>query len=111
MKTRDIVDLILLGALWGASFLLMRVAAPEFGPIPLIEIRVGIGALFLLPVLALRGGLATLKPGWQAVWAMGLLNTAWPFCLFAFACLRLPRLASPAAWPQFSTQAHLCGLH
>ena len=87
MKTRDIVDLILLGALWGASFLLMRVAAPEFGPIPLIEIRVGIGALFLLPVLALRGGLATLKPGWQAVWAMGLLNTAWPFCLFAFAVL------------------------
>ncbi len=87
MKTRDVVDLVLLGALWGASFLLMRVAAPEFGPIPLIEIRVGIAALFLLPVLALRDGLATLKQGWKPVWAMGVFNTAWPFCLFAFAAL------------------------
>lgn len=89
MKTRDIVDLLLLGALWGASFLLMRVAAPEFGPIPLIEMRVGIGALFLLPVLALRDGLATLKERWQPVWAMGVFNTALPFCLFAFASLSI----------------------
>ncbi len=87
MKTRDIVDLVLLGALWGASFLLMRLAAPEFGPVPLIEIRVGIGALFLLPVLALRDGLPTLKQRWQAVWTMGVFNSALPFCLLAFASL------------------------
>lgn len=105
MKTRDVVDLVLLGALWGASFLLMRVAAPEFGPVPLIEIRVGIAALCLLPVLALRDGLVTLKQGWKPVWVMGVFNTA---C--RFACLRLPRSASPAAWPRFSTQARLCGL-
>ena len=48
VKPRDIADLILLGALWGASFLFMRVAAPEFGPIPLIAVRVAV----LLPVAA-----------------------------------------------------------
>ena len=89
VKSRDIVDLLLLGALWGASFLFMRVAAPEFGPIPLIEIRVGVGALFLLPLLAMRDGLATLKQGWKPVWIMGVFNSALPFCLFAIAALTI----------------------
>ena len=89
MQSRDIVDLLLLGALWGASFLFMRVAAPEFGPVPLIEVRVGIGALFLLPLLAMRAGLATLKERWKAVWVMGFFNSALPFCLFAFATLSI----------------------
>ena len=51
MTNRDLADLVLLGAIWGASFLLMRVAVPEFGPIPLIAARVGIGAAFLFAVL------------------------------------------------------------
>ncbi len=89
MKSRDIVDLLLLGALWGASFLFLRLAVPEFGPFALIEIRVGIGALFLLPLLAMRDGLATLKQGWKPVWIMGVLNSALPFCLLAFAALTI----------------------
>lgn len=90
MKPRDIADLVLLGALWGASFLFMRVAAPEFGPIPLIAVRVAVGALFLLPFLAWRVGLASLRTGLAQVWTMGILNSALPFCLFAFAALSLP---------------------
>lgn len=90
MKPRDIADLVLLGALWGASFLFMRVAAPEFGPIPLIAVRVAVGALFLLPFLAWRVGLASLRTGLAQVWTMGILNSALPFCLFAYAALTLP---------------------
>lgn len=89
VKSRDIVDLLLLGALWGASFLFLRLAAPEFGPFALIEIRVGIGALVLLPLLAMHDGLATLKQGWKPVWMMGVLNSALPFCLLAFAALTI----------------------
>ena len=45
------VELALLGAIWGASFLFMRVAANDFGPVPLVELRLGLGALVLLPFL------------------------------------------------------------
>ena len=69
MKRRDIVDLVSLAALWGASFLFMRIAAPAFGPIPMIELRVGIAAGVLIPALALGSGLAALwrhrrRPCW-----------------------------------------------
>ena len=45
------LEITVLGAIWGASFLFMRVAAPEFGPVPLVELRLGLGALVLLPFL------------------------------------------------------------
>ena len=54
MKMRDTVDLLILSALWGASFLFMRIAVPEFGPVVLAELRVAIASLVLLPVLILR---------------------------------------------------------
>ena len=56
MKRRDLVDLVLLAALWGASFLFTRMAVPAFGAFALAEVRVAIAALMLLPLLALRGG-------------------------------------------------------
>ena len=43
------LELGLLGAIWGASFMFMRVAAPEFGSTPLVAIRLGLGAVILLP--------------------------------------------------------------
>ncbi len=60
MASRDAVDLLILGALWGASFLFMRIAAPEFGPIPLIFVRVAIAAMLLALVLWHRGLLTVL---------------------------------------------------
>ena len=54
MRLRDLSDLILLAALWGGSFLFMRYAAPAFGPLPLIWLRVAIAAGCLAPLLILR---------------------------------------------------------
>src|SRR5262249_45752773 len=45
------VELTLLGAIWGGSFLFMRVAAPDFGPVALVEVRIVLGALSLMPFL------------------------------------------------------------
>jgi len=87
VKTRDFVDLFVLGAIWGASFLFMRVAAPEFGAIPLIAARVGIAALFLILVLARRGGLAHVYHHAGRLTLLGAINSAIPFSLFAFAVL------------------------
>ena len=87
MRTRDIVDLIVLGAIWGASFLFMRVAAPEFGAVPLIAARVGIAAIFLLAVMARRGGMDRLVADAPRLTFLGAINSAIPFSLFAYAVL------------------------
>ena len=58
MKTRDLLEWLLLGALWGASFLFMRVASPEFGPVALIAMRVTAAAMFLVIPILLRKELA-----------------------------------------------------
>jgi drug/metabolite transporter (DMT)-like permease len=87
MRTRDLTELFLLAAIWGGSFLFMRVAAPEFGPVPLIEIRVAIAAVFLLAVLAWRGGLSGLRSKTVPLTFLGAVNSALPFSLFAYATL------------------------
>ena len=89
MKPRDIVDLIALAALWGASFLFMRVAVPAFGPVALAALRVGGAALLLLPLLALRGELPALRRHWRPIAIVGVVNSALPFLAFAFAALSL----------------------
>lgn len=90
MRLRERLELFLLAAIWGASFLFMRVAAPEFGPLALIEIRVAIAAGFLGSVLAVRGGFGKLAGKTVPLGFVGALNSALPFSLFAFAALSLP---------------------
>jgi len=76
-----------LGAIWGGSFLFMRVAAPEFGPVPLIAARVTVAACFLVAVLAARGRLRQLADHGGPLLVIGALNAAFPFSLFAYAVL------------------------
>lgn len=89
MRPRDIVDLVLLAALWGASFLFMRFAAPAFGPIALVEVRVAVASAFLLPLLRLRGGMPALRAHAAPIALIGVMNSAIPFALFTFAALYL----------------------
>ncbi len=46
---RTAIELTLLGAVWGGSFLFMRVAAADFGPFALVDLRLALGALILVP--------------------------------------------------------------
>jgi len=89
MKTRDLIDLVALGILWGASFLFMRVAGPEFGAFALVEVRVAIAALVLLPMILARGQGSELTDNWIALGVLGIHNTALPFLLFTWATLYL----------------------
>lgn len=89
MNPRDAVQLLLLGALWGASFLFMRVAVPEFSPIPLIAIRVGVAALVLTALVVARGGFVSIRKNFAALTFVGAINSAIPFCLFAYATVSL----------------------
>lgn len=82
-------ELCLLGAIWGASFLFMRVAASDFGPVPLVEMRLGLGALVLLPFLW-RARAQFPARLWPKLALIGAINSAVPFILFAWAAERAP---------------------
>ncbi|HYH98931.1 DMT family transporter [Hyalangium sp.] len=83
------LELGLLGAIWGASFLFMRVAAKDFGAVPLVELRLGLGALVLLPFLWRARSSFPLKL-WPKLALIGAINSAIPFVLFAWAAQRAP---------------------
>jgi len=87
VKTLDLAELVALAALWGGSFLFMRIAAPEFGPLALTALRVTGATLFLLPLLAWRGQTTLLRSHWKAMAIVGLVNSALPFTLFTIAAL------------------------
>ena len=89
MKRRDVIDLVLLAALWGASFLFTRIAAPAFGPLALAEVRVAIAAAMLVPLLAWRADLSELRLHATRFLLLGAVNTAIPFSLFAYAALSI----------------------
>lgn len=86
---RTAFELTLLGAIWGGSFLFMRVAASEFGPFPLVEARLGLGAVILLPFL--WQARAHFTPGlWLRIAGIAAINSVIPFALFAWGAERAP---------------------
>ncbi len=89
MKAKHVGALLLLSALWGGSFLFMRIAAPVLGPVVLIELRVLMaGAALLLYVMATRSHL-DLRARWRHYLVIGIINSAIPFTLIATAELHL----------------------
>jgi len=90
MSLRNLIEFVLLSALWGASFLFLRVATPEFGAWALIEIRIVIAVLFLLPIWIVREAKTaktSLWPNWFPIAVVGVINSAIPWVLFAYATL------------------------
>lgn len=90
MKISEVLELFLLAALWGGSFLFLRMASPAIGPVWLIEFRVLIAGLVLFPVLIRLDLVRELLHHWRSLAIVGLLNSALPFILLAFASLSLP---------------------
>ncbi|WP_370869826.1 DMT family transporter [Polaromonas sp.] len=82
-------DFVLLAAIWGSSFLFMRIAVVDFGPLPTAAVRVAIAAAFLLPLVLWRGHGAALTRNWRRVFLVGLFNSGIPFACFAFALLSI----------------------
>lgn len=89
MGPGSIVRLLSLAAIWGASFLFMRIAVPELGPAWLMFVRVLSAAVFLaLVALVLKRGLP-LRAHALHFMILSFFNTALPFLLFAFAAQTL----------------------
>jgi drug/metabolite transporter (DMT)-like permease len=90
MKTADYVRLIALAAIWGASFIFTRVIAPSLGAIWTAELRVLLGGAALLAWFRLAGFDAGLRRHWRYYLAVGTVNSALPFALYAYAAIHLP---------------------
>jgi drug/metabolite transporter (DMT)-like permease len=89
MNFSTAVEFVLLAAIWGASFMLMKLGAAEFGPFATAFMRVLLASLFLLPLLVWRGQLAALRAHWGRIFTVGALNSGIPFALFGFAVLHI----------------------
>ncbi|MFN3493690.1 MAG: DMT family transporter [Hydrogenophaga sp.] len=89
MSPTLIAEFFLLAALWGSSFLFMRLGAAEFGALPTAGLRVGLAALCLLPIFFLKEVRASFATRARHILFVGLLNSALPFALFAFAVVHI----------------------
>lgn len=89
MKIKDIAALLALAALWGASFLFIRIASPIIGPMLTIQGRVTIAAIALLIYIFTIRQSSQFKRRWKQYLIIGALNAAIPFTLIAFAAIHL----------------------
>jgi len=85
MPARALALLVTLAALWGGSFVFMRIAVSAMGPVPLTFVRVTLAALVLLSLAAARRDVPDLRTRWRGFAVIGLVNSALPFVLICFA--------------------------
>lgn len=90
MGARDLGALLVLGALWGASYMFIRVAVPALGPFTLMGLRVALAASILaLYAAVLARGMPKLRSRWKEFLFVGATNSAIPFSLIAAAEIEL----------------------
>lgn len=90
MRPADLARLTALAAIWGAAFMLMRVAAPALGPLAIAALRVAIAGVALLAWFCWRRTRLDLVRDARHHLLIGLVNSALPFALYGYAALTLP---------------------
>jgi drug/metabolite transporter (DMT)-like permease len=90
VRPADAARLVALAAIWGASFIFIRVAVVPLGPVATAELRVVLASVTLLAWLGFAGIGLGLREHWRLYLAVGTLNSALPFALWAFSAIHLP---------------------
>jgi drug/metabolite transporter (DMT)-like permease len=85
MKPADLLRLVGLAALWGASFLFYRMAVPSIGAAWFAELRVAIAAVAMVLYVIAAGVQLDVRTHWRVYLMMGVLNAALPWTLYAYA--------------------------
>src|SRR5204863_236999 len=89
MSGADAARLVTLAAIWGASFLFIRIAAPVFGVIATADVRMLIAGTALAAYYLVTGFDAQWRRWWRYYLAIGALNSVLPFLLYGYAALDL----------------------
>lgn len=90
MSTAQLAQLVALAAIWGSSFMFMRIAVPQLGPVWLLEMRLVAASLILLIISRAMRRPLHLRKHWRHYVILGVFNTALPFWAFAYAAQTLP---------------------
>lgn len=89
MSLLQLGTLTLLGAIWGASFIFIRIAVEPFGPIVLMLIRVALSAAMLYGYAKFRGMRLQIREHWRKFLILGTISSALPFTLIGFSELTI----------------------
>ena len=89
VRIGDILILLFLAGLWGASFLFMRISAPGFGPVPLVALRMTLAGVLLSPVFFQKEAREMAKRFWWPLLVSGVVGTSLAFMLLSYASLTL----------------------
>ncbi len=90
MHARHFAQLVFLSAVWGASFPLIRIAVPAFGPLPMAFLRCVLAALVLAALMRFARKQWPGRGHWGALFVLSVLTLFAPFVLFNWAGLVLP---------------------
>ena len=90
MHARHFLQLVFLSAVWGASFPLIRIAAPAFGPFPMACLRCALAAVVLAALMRLTRQAWPARMHWPAMTLLASLTVVAPFVLFNWAGLVIP---------------------
>jgi drug/metabolite transporter (DMT)-like permease len=90
MSAGIVARLVLLGAIWGSSYLFMRITVPAIGAAPTAGGRLALAALLLVLLVRAMGRRLEWRARWRDYLVVGLLSSGVPFLLFAYAAHHLP---------------------
>lgn len=90
MSAIDLAKLVFLAAIWGGSFIFLRVAVPELGPIFTAMLHTSLAGVALFVFASMAGVTMNWRRNTKAFAIVGLFATALPFSCFSFASLYLP---------------------
>lgn len=90
MPLSSLIRLVLLGMIWGASFLFQRITVPEVGAGFTAAVRLALSATMLVIVLRVLGRSLDLRRRWKEWLLLGTISAAIPFLCFAYAARNLP---------------------
>lgn len=101
MRVRDVIEWVILGAVWGGSFLFTKMAVKEgeFTPYAIVAVRLAVAAAVLAPLVFVRREWPHVRAKWKTLLVLGVLNCSIPFTLFAWAMQ--PRLADDGTVQSF----------
>jgi len=95
-KFQNLLEVILLAALWSPSFLFMKMGIRELSPITLIMFRLGLGAVCMFLFLKIKGISIRNQPRvlWGHAFILGMISMSIPFVLYCYSLRHIPTVLS-----------------